>query len=231
MTYDAIKHELHMRGTQALARLSHHVIRDISHVFNDQAELERYVAAVNICTRALTMVEQAKLDMQWRAVNVRDWVLILEYGSSAADLLVQGYWASLLATSVIRKFSRYHSPVHVDAMAALTLASMDGLSYLHQACLEQAVTSDMPVPVQASCVCTHLNMALDECKPVLRQLYDLNLVERVVDDDARGAVRQLVLTPEGAGLAKRLHFGCAQGVGDTTVLLAMSSTTPEAQHD
>ncbi|MEM7734261.1 MAG: hypothetical protein AAF267_00585 [Deinococcota bacterium] len=230
MTYTAVKHELRTRGSQSLARLSHQVISDIRHVFNDDADLVRYVRAVNICTRALTIVEHAKLDMKWRAVNVRDWVLMLEYGSSDPDLAVQSYWASLLATSVIRRFGVDHSPLHVDITSALTLAGMDGLSYLHKSCPEHTTTSQPTTPVEASQFCADLNMSVDGCKTVLRQLYELDLVEGVVDDDSQ-TVRQLVLTPEGAQLAKRLHFGQAQLTEESIMPPPVVQELSDPQHD
>jgi len=80
----SIERELHKRGSAALAYLSHHAVVDMYAVFSRDAELTRTVQAVNIAVQASNIVQRANVDIQWQTTHLRDWVLILEYGSQIA---------------------------------------------------------------------------------------------------------------------------------------------------
>ena len=84
MSTSSIEQELHKRGSAALAYLSHHAVVDMYAVFSCDAELTRTVQAVNIAVQACNIVQRANVDIYWQATHLRDWVLILEYGSRSA---------------------------------------------------------------------------------------------------------------------------------------------------
>ena len=77
----SIKHELHKRGSAALAYLSHQAVVDMDTIFSHDSELRRTVQAVNIAVQASNIVQRANVAIQWQETRLRDWVLILEYGS------------------------------------------------------------------------------------------------------------------------------------------------------
>jgi hypothetical protein len=96
----SIEQELHKRGSAALAYLSHHAVVDMYAVFSCDAELTRTVQAVNIAVQASNIVQRANVDIYWQATHLRDWVLILEYGSrSAATRLDDAVDATARATT------------------------------------------------------------------------------------------------------------------------------------
>lgn len=80
----SIERELHKRGSAALAYLSHHAVVDMYAVFSRDAELTRTVQAVNIAVQASNIVQRANVAVHWQTTCLRDWVLILEYGSQVA---------------------------------------------------------------------------------------------------------------------------------------------------
>jgi hypothetical protein len=175
------------------------VISDIDHVFNARADLACYVSAVNICVRAQQLVQHTQLNRQWRATNLRDWVLILDHGSRAQDITMQGHWASLLATSVLpdaelpnlvissgvtSSGAAYLSPRHVDVTAQLNLQDIDALEHLYHTANPVDLSSRASVDataVEASYLCKQLNLRASTCKLVLRHLHELGLVQAVTN--------------------------------------------------
>lgn len=230
-----IKQELYKRGSAALAYLSHQAVVDIDTVFSRDAELMRTVQAVNIAVQASNIVQRANADLpyaavQWHDSRLRDWVLILEYGSQTmpadnrdADInnpdinnpntVKQHYWAALMATSVLAMFTSRCHPKHVDMLHALDNTEVLALEFLHTRSLGRTYIDYRNVSVLSTmsgvspkALCNHVLMPAEACKDMLRHLYTLNLIKGV-SDGAGMSMRQLYLTEEGFTLMSRLHFG------------------------
>lgn len=234
----SIKQELYKRGSAALAYLSHQAIVDINTVFSRDATLTRTVQAVNIAVQASNMVQRANADLpnakvQWHDSCLRDWVLILEYGSHATNAehtetdagdttsdpikqhyVKQHYWAALMATSVLTMFTSRCHPQHVDILHALNNTEVLALEFLHTRSLGRTYIDHRTVTalskttsgVSPKALCEHVLMPAEACKDMLRHLYTLNLIKGV-SDGTSVSMRQLYLTDVGFELMSRLHFG------------------------
>lgn len=114
MSISGIEQELHKRGSTALAYLSHHAVVDMYTVFSRDATLTRTVQAVNIAVQASNIVQRANVDIYWQTTHLRDWVLILEYGSSMATTIADDTADTATATT-------NHPPAEPDTSKQDTL--------------------------------------------------------------------------------------------------------------
>jgi len=207
-----VERELHKRGSAALAYLSHHAISDLYVVFSRDAELIRMVAAVNIAVQASNIAQRAHVGVNWRTTRLRDWVLILEYGSQDTSAAKQQYWAALLATSVIAIFEARCQPQHVDILHELENTEVLALDFLYTNSLgrthldHMSVATNNSAGVSPKILCKHVFMSADVCKQMLRHLYSIGLIKGI-SDGASMSMKQLYLTELGFALMGRLHFG------------------------
>lgn len=210
-----VEQELYKRGSAALAYLSHHAITDLHMVFSGDAEPTRTVQAVNIAVQASNIVQRANTDITWQAVHMRDWVLILEYGSQAtATTVKQSYWAALMATSVLTLFASRCRPQHVDVLHDLDNTAVLALEFLYSQSLGRTHLDHVGVSAlnlktpgaSPKALCDYVLLRSEPCKHMLRHLYELNLIKGVSDGSSM-SMRQLYLTETGFELMSRLHFG------------------------
>lgn len=220
----SVEQELHKRGSAALTYLSHQAVTDLHMVFSHDAEPARTVQAVNIAIQASNIVQRANAEVKWQAVRLRDWVLILEYGSAVSTAVKQGYWAALMATSVMTLFGSRCRPQHVDILHDLDNSEVLALEFLHSQSLGRTYLDHVGVSalniktpnikspniktpgVSPKTLCDYVLMRSEPCKQMLRHLYTLNLIKGVSDGSSM-SMRQLYLTETGFELMSRLHFG------------------------